>query len=343
MFMKRSPFQRRRKPATERKESDERVEERQRSPMYLKRSPWRRYRKPTVVDRVHCTENVDNAEHTQLSAPSFGRKRRPTFLREMANPKANSTSSMFSVRDTIQQPNESKILRSLARLLLQMISSDTSTYKKDPFACGSNSRIPTIEQVHLFLHNMYRIAEWSQECNIIALVLLSRLCHGDSPVRLTFRNWNRLTLIAFLIAQKMWDDGPLANTSFISLWHMAYPASAPSSFNVSKLNQLERIFLQHLQWETHVPRSIYCKFYFEMRALSMEVGSAEDFPLEPLTDDQAQHLEMRSQKEHVEGLLTNEERFACLSGPSTDKIGRRNPFQVFAPTRLGRSGIRVLS
>jgi hypothetical protein len=195
--------------------------------------------------------------------------------------------------------------------------------------------MPTLQQTYTFLIEMYKLAEWSQECNIIALVLLSRLCNGSTSVTFTFRNWNRLTLIAFLIAQKMWDDGPLSNSSFISLWHMAYPGCSPSSFNVTKLNHLERIFMQHLNWETHVPRSMYCKFYFEMRALAMEVDNAEDFPMEPLTDDQAQHLELRSQKEHLEGLLTNEERLKSLAGPSTDKIDLRKI--------AARSAIRILS
>ena len=188
----------------------------------------------------------------------------------------------------------------------------------DPFLCPSNVDVPSTSEVFAFLKGAYEIAEWSPECNIIALVLVNRFC-GTAQYTLSYRNWNKLTLISLLVAQKIWDDVPLTNVDFPQLWGMLFPDA--QGFTIKQLNDMERVFLNLIKWQTHVSRSVYCQYYFELRSLAME-GSAA-FPLNALTDDQAQRLEMRSQKEHVEGLLTETERKECLKAPATDIIRPR--------------------
>lgn len=57
-------------------------------------------------------------------------------------------------------------------------------------------------------------------------------------------------------------------------------------------NELERQFLEMLQFNINVPSSVYAKYYFDLRSL------AEDndliFPAEPLSKDRAQKLEAMS-------------------------------------------------
>ena len=55
-------------------------------------------------------------------------------------------------------------------------------------------------------------------------------------------------------------------------------------------NELERQFLELLQFNINVPSSVYAKYYFDLRSLS-EANNLS-FPLEPLSRDKAQKLEV---------------------------------------------------
>ena len=57
-------------------------------------------------------------------------------------------------------------------------------------------------------------------------------------------------------------------------------------------NELERQFLELLQFNINVSSSVYAKYYFDLRALA----DAHDlsFPFEPLSKDRAVKLEVRS-------------------------------------------------
>ena len=58
-------------------------------------------------------------------------------------------------------------------------------------------------------------------------------------------------------------------------------------------NELERQFLEMLQFNINVPSSVYAKYYFDLRALA----DAHDlsFPLEPLSKERAAKLEVMSE------------------------------------------------
>ena len=57
-------------------------------------------------------------------------------------------------------------------------------------------------------------------------------------------------------------------------------------------NELERQFLEMLQFNINVPSSVYAKYYFDLRTLA----EANDlsFPPEPLSKERAQKLEAMS-------------------------------------------------
>ena len=57
-----------------------------------------------------------------------------------------------------------------------------------------------------------------------------------------------------------------------------------------KRNELERQFLELLQFNINVPSSVYAKYYFDLRSLA-EANNLS-FPLEPLSRDKAQKLEV---------------------------------------------------
>lgn len=57
-------------------------------------------------------------------------------------------------------------------------------------------------------------------------------------------------------------------------------------------NELERQFLEMLQFNINVPSSVYAKYYFDLRTLAE--ANELTFPSEPLSKDKAQKLEAMS-------------------------------------------------
>ncbi|GFY08759.1 cyclin-Y-like protein 1 [Trichonephila clavipes] len=57
-------------------------------------------------------------------------------------------------------------------------------------------------------------------------------------------------------------------------------------------NELERQFLEMLQFNINVPASVYAKYYFDLRSLADQ--NDVSFPTEPLSKERAQKLEAMS-------------------------------------------------
>ena len=79
-------------------------------------------------------------------------------------------------------------------------------------------------------------------------------------------------------------------------------------------NELERQFLEMLQFNINVPSSVYAKYYFDLRTLA----EANDlsFPPEPLSKERASKLEAMSLRyeDKVGSLINTLERAYMVHG-----------------------------
>jgi hypothetical protein len=73
-------------------------------------------------------------------------------------------------------------------------------------------------------------------------------------VQLTYNNWDKILLCALLLAQKLWDDTPLANVDFPAIWQNVYPQEV---IDLKVVNSMEKLFLVMLSYDVHVSRSTY--------------------------------------------------------------------------------------
>lgn len=246
---------------------------------------------------------------------------------------ANSTSTIF-VKSTIAHPNETEVMQSVASVLhcimlqhtaiptggaapsvvpeLGMFDERTYTGKESRKRLrwgfystnkqeNSHSQrefpdegVPPVSEIFMFLIACSRRASFSSECSIIALVLLNRLLTtpGRISIQLHAFNWRLFFLTSLMVAQKIWDDKSLANIDFPVIWRHAVQVK-DDNLDVKAFNNMEVKFLELLQFNVYVSARLYAQFCFELRSIH-NANSNTDFPLAPLTLDQATKLEANS-------------------------------------------------
>ena len=102
------------------------------------------------------------------------------------------------------------------------------------------------------------------ECLVISLLYIERL-RSFTGLHLLMRNWQPILLAAMVVAQKVWDDKSLLNVDFSLIC---------SAYSLKDINQLEKEFLELLQYNVSISGSLYASYYFELRTLCEKVRGA---------------------------------------------------------------------
>jgi hypothetical protein len=141
-----------------------------------------------------------------------------------------------------------------------------------------------------YIAYLYRGAQYSPECNIMALVYINRLT-SMNQLLLTQGNWRTVWLVVIMLAQKVWDDQPLRTSGFAKLL---------PDLELRTLRELEYETLTMLKYITGVKPSLYAKYYFELRQLYSDIMGTNPFcgewALEPLSNYLTSKLDMKNAK-----------------------------------------------
>eukprot|EP00045_Choanoeca_perplexa_P005276 m.44613 g.44613 ORF g.44613 m.44613 type:complete len:328 (-) comp13034_c0_seq1:24-1007(-) len=215
--------------------------------------------------------------------------------------KFNSTSTLF-VDSTVSSPDLEETLQCVA-LALQYTIEDghkvenpnlfLERFDEQKFPISDArvrrdyaTRIPTSQRIHQLLAKVFHAAQLPAECGIITLVYVNRVI-AYTGLTLQACNWKRLLLGAILMASKVWDDHAVWNVDFCTIL---------PRIKVEEMNELERLFLEMLDFNIDVDSSVYAKYYFELRELAEKYD--KPFPLDLLDRNTALKLEAISTRSH---------------------------------------------
>jgi len=150
--------------------------------------------------------------------------------------------------------------------------------------------LPTVDTIYRFFKYIMVLADYSIECNILALVYINRITMKNH-IAVNMRNWRGLWLGAIILAQKVWDDKPLKTSSFSSIL---------SSVTKEALIAAEMKVFALLEYSTTVRPSVYVKYFLELHELFREItgnnSNSYCWHLQPMTLAEKKRLELRSKR-----------------------------------------------
>ncbi|KAL1022186.1 hypothetical protein UPYG_G00023300 [Umbra pygmaea] len=205
--------------------------------------------------------------------------------------KYSSCSTIFLDDSTVSLPNLKSTVKCVTLAIYYHIKNRDSNRSLDIFdekihpltrekvPDDYSSVDPEHKLIYRFVRTLFSSAQLTAECAIVTLVYLERLL-TYAEMDICPCNWKRVVLGAILLASKVWDDQAVWNVDYCQIL---------KDITVEDMNEMERHFLELLQFNINVPASVYAKYYFDLRSLADDNNL--NFPLEPLDNHRATKLE----------------------------------------------------
>uniref|UniRef100_W6NCP4 Cyclin domain containing protein n=2 Tax=Haemonchus contortus TaxID=6289 RepID=W6NCP4_HAECO len=211
--------------------------------------------------------------------------------------KSSSCSTIYMDDSTISQPNLKNTIKCISlaiyyhianrknrahERLMEIFEERLHPITRDALPPELMTKDPDHRQIYRFVRTLFHSAQLTAECAIITLVYIERLLNY-AEMDLCPSNWRRVVLGAIMLASKVWDDQAVWNVDYCQILR---------DTNVDDMNELERRFLECLDFNIEVPSSVYAKYYFDLRTLAL--ANDLQLPLQPLYRERAKRLEAAS-------------------------------------------------
>uniref|UniRef100_A0A4W5KXU7 Cyclin-like domain-containing protein n=1 Tax=Hucho hucho TaxID=62062 RepID=A0A4W5KXU7_9TELE len=248
----------------------------------------------------HISDREVPDELAQESNPSDNARASTIFLNKsqtdgtspgLLSKKYSSCSTIFLDDSTVSLPNLKSTVKCVTLAIYYHIKNRDSNRSLDIFDEKIHpltrekvpedyySVDPEHKLIYRFVRTLFSSAQLTAECAIVTLVYLERLL-TYAEMDICPCNWKRIVLGAILLASKVWDDQAVWNVDYCQIL---------KDITVEDMNEMERHFLELLQFNINVPASVYAKYYFDLRSLADDNNL--NFPLEPLDNQRATKLE----------------------------------------------------
>ncbi|KAK3927136.1 Cyclin-Y-like protein 1 [Frankliniella fusca] len=246
---------------------------------------------------LHPTASTIFLERSRIQENGLVRKKSQNHILDTGRPglkKSSSCSTIYLDDSTVSQPNLKNTVKCVSLAIYYHIKHRTSNRQLEifdeklhpltqaPVPDDYDQHNPEHRHIYKFVRTLFNASQLTAECAIITLVYLERLL-TYAEVDISPANWKRIVLGAILLASKVWDDQAVWNVDYCQILR---------DITVEDMNELERQFLEMLQFNINVPSSVYAKYYFDLRTLAEDNDLA--FPSEPLSRERAQRLEAMS-------------------------------------------------
>jgi hypothetical protein len=149
--------------------------------------------------------------------------------------------------------------------------------------------VPAERDVYKFCKKIMICSKMEKEIPVIALLYIEKLML-KTGLLMNALNWRRFTFIALVIGSKIWDDESFENIHFTKVF---------PDISLKEINELERVYLELLDYKLHISGSEYAKYYFILRTFAERVQ--HKFPLRPMP--LAKILALQKNAKKVEGNL----------------------------------------
>ncbi|XP_028987200.1 cyclin-Y-like isoform X1 [Betta splendens] len=239
---------------------------------------------------------LSKSQNDELLYRNIREKRKSLFINHnhgTSRRKYSSCATIFLDDNTVSQPNLKYTIKGVALaiyyhiknrdtdggMLLDIFDEKLHPLSKAEVPSDYDQHDPEQKHIYRFVRTLFSAAQLTAECAIVTLVYLERLL-TYAEIDICPGNWKRMVLGAILLASKVWDDQAVWNVDYCQIL---------KDITVEDMNELERQFLELLQFNINVPSSVYAKYYFDLRSLSESNNLS--FPLELLSRDKAQKLE----------------------------------------------------
>uniref|UniRef100_A0A8C5C0V7 Cyclin Y like 1 n=1 Tax=Gadus morhua TaxID=8049 RepID=A0A8C5C0V7_GADMO len=235
---------------------------------------------------ITTTEEVDVSEDTGTYLQHISDRELPDELAQESNPSDHPRASTLFLNKSQTDVRENVTLAVYYHIKNRDSSHTLDIFdeKKHPLTREKvpedyATADPEHKLIYRFVRTLFSSAQLTAECAIVTLVYLERLL-TYAEMDICPGNWKRIVLGAILLASKVWDDQAVWNVDYCQIL---------KDITVEDMNEMERHFLELLQFNINVPASVYAKYYFDLRSLAEDNNLS--FPLEPLSNKRAQKLE----------------------------------------------------
>jgi len=145
---------------------------------------------------------------------------------------------------------------------------------------------PTQEEIYYYAKYIVISSRMEKEIPLVALAYIERLLQ-KTGILINHWNWRRLMLISLTVASKIWDDMSLENVHF---------PKAMADVSLKEINNLEKLFLEMIDYDLIIRGADYAKYYFILRAISKEFEDPENIQMDPITFENMKILQKNSDK-----------------------------------------------
>ncbi|EHH59419.1 hypothetical protein EGM_09527 [Macaca fascicularis] len=193
--------------------------------------------------------------------------------------KYSSCSTIYLDDSTVSQPHFTTTIKSDADKSLDIFDEQLHPLAQGKMPKEYFERVPEHKFIYRFVHVLFKATNLTAEFAIVTLIYTERLL-SYAEIDLCPTNWKRIVIGAILLTSKVWKDVTIWNREYCKLFVNA---------SIEDINELERQFLQLIDYNIKVSGSVYAKYYFDLRSLAKD--NSLHLPFYLLNKERAQNLQ----------------------------------------------------